>query len=113
MRKLVLLSSVAAAAVFGTMALSSASIAGNDWVCWMQPSGVTACGALPEPYHVRDIPYKPHKHNGLQMPCRHCSNDFRLTHPNIADFGNYTDNATMRRFHDASMYGSKIRGIRD
>lgn len=85
----------------------------KDWVCWMTPSGIASCAHLPEPYHVRDIPMKPHKHDGLMQPCRHCSVDFTLTHPNIHDLGNYTDNSSMRRFHDATLYGEKKRRIRD
>lgn len=105
---------ISAFAAAGLLAITPAKAGGkNDWVCWMTPSSIAQCAHLPEPYHVRDIPMKPHKHDGLMQPCRHCSVDFTLTHPNIHDLGNYTDNATMRRFHDATLYGKKKRNIRD
>ncbi|MGQ0673865.1 MAG: hypothetical protein ACT4N2_13445 [Hyphomicrobium sp.] len=115
MRRTSILASALALATTCTFAFSTPSSAAgrsDDWVCWMQPSGVTTCAYVPEPYHVRDIPYKPHKHRNSQK-CRHCSVDFRLSHPNIRDFGNYLDNSTMRRFHDATLYGEKYRGIHD
>ncbi len=104
----------AGALALGSMALSSASFAGGreDWVCWMQPHGVTACASMPDPYHVRDVTWKPHQHKDWAS-CRHCAVDFKLTHRNIDDLGRKTDNSTMRAYHDATLYGKKYRGPYD
>lgn len=111
MRRFILTAGAVVAAAVGSMAMSTASMAGgdSDWVCWMQPIGVTACGWVKDPYHVRDVQWKPHRHKNVQK-CRHCSVDFSLTHANISDLGHHVDNSTMRRFHDATLYGDKYRG---
>lgn len=102
----------AAAAVSALMAFSTASQAKDDWVCWMQPSGVTACAWVSDPYHVRDTPYKPHRHKDIRK-CKHCSVDFVLSNGGIYDLSHKVDTSTMRRFHDATLYGEKYRGYRD
>ncbi len=47
---------------------------------------------------------------GFKLPCKHCSVDGALTHPNINDLSNYGDSSTMRRYHDVTLYGEKYRG---
>lgn len=110
MRRFIIAAGALAAAT-GCVALSSASYAGErmDWACWMQPHGVTDCAWMPEPYHVRDVEWKPHRHTDMQK-CRHCAVDFTLTHRNIGDLVEKTDNASMRAYHDATLYGDKYRG---
>lgn len=105
------------AASLSLYAVSTPAEAGgkkHDWVCWMQTNGHTECASLPEPppYHVSGVT-KPHKHSGLKQPCRHCSVDFELSNHNIADLEQSSSASGMRRFHDATLYGKKYRGIRD
>lgn len=105
----------AAAAAVAALAMAGPASAGgrtNDYVCWMQPSGVTACAYLPEPYEVRDVEYKPHRHQDRKR-CMHCYVDGQLTKRNIRDLSRYTDTSTMRRTHDMTLFGDKVRGYRE
>lgn len=106
MRKLLIAMAATAA---GLTTLSTSSLAKDDWVCWMQPSGVTACAWVTDPYHVRDVPWKPHRHKDIRK-CKHCAVDFTLSHGSIDDLSRKVDTSTMRRFHDATLYGEKYRG---
>ena len=99
----------AACAALLTATPASAGGRHDDYVCWMMPSGHTACGYVADPYHVRGLAYKPHRH-GDRRRCTHCYSDHVLSKHSIRDFGRYTDNSTMRRFHDATVYGEKNRG---
>lgn len=107
------------AAAFAFLLALSTSVAANgkkDWVCWMQPSGVTQCKSLqrhPDEHYFVSGVTKPHKHEGLKQPCRHCSVDFRLNEDNIDSMSDYTDTTTMRSAHDATLYGSKQRHDQD
>lgn len=110
MRTFIIAAGAIAAAACGSMALSGAALAKKDFVCWMTPSSIAQCAYLDEPYHVRDVQWKPHKHKGFKLPCKHCSVDGTLTHANINDLSNYGDGSTMRRYHDVTLYGEKYRG---
>ena len=96
-----------AASIFATPVLAGGRH--DDYVCWMMPSGHTKCGYVTDPYHVRGLGYKPHRHTDRRH-CVHCYSDHVLSNPSIRDLGNYTDNSTMRRFHDSTFYGEKNRG---
>lgn len=115
MRKITALLGAAAVGALAILTQASPSLAGGrgaDYVCWMQTSGVTACAYLPEPYEVRDIDYKPHRHKDRKR-CTHCYVDSQLTHRNIRDLSRYTDASSMRRGHDMTVFGDKVRGQRD
>lgn len=114
MRKLTVLAFGTLLSTIASFAVTAPSMATgkDDYVCWMQPSGHTKCAPVAERYHVRDINFKPHKHQDKRK-CNHCAVDFGLSHGNIDDLSHRVDTSTMRRFHDATLYGDKNRGIQE
>jgi hypothetical protein len=98
-----------AVAVVLSSAPATAKRRHHDFVCWMMPSGHTACGYVADPYRVRGLAFKPHRHRDRRV-CNLCYSDHVLSNGSIRDFGRYTDASTMRRFHEATVYGEKNRG---
>lgn len=112
MHKRIVTAAILLAACVGLSVTAQAGGKRDDWVCWTGKDGATDCADLPEPYRVRDIPGKPHRHADRRH-CKHCAVDFRLSHRNIDSFDNYVDTRNMRAYHGATLYGWKNRRIND
>jgi hypothetical protein len=106
MRKLLL---TAAALAVGAVLTATSSQAGGerkDWVCWMQPSGVSECAWLKHRhYHIHVM--RAHRH---ERDCNHCAIPFKLDHDKIEHLDDeHVNTKTMRAYHDATVYGDSVR----